>query len=245
MAAPAFVGAAAAAYDGTTAWPTSLPISASTPSGVQDGDRVLCVVTTFADSNITPTVPTPTNWTFVNSNVANPIGQHLGVWMFSARWGADTKDQLVAPTSTVTAGRSWRLQCMAWRPSKPFNQSAMAFTTGNLSLASPPIGNSYGAPDGATIVEVQITRNGEFTGALSGFYGNLTPTLRVDQASVPLRGGALRMVDASISQNISSNTGTWSRTYTGSTVSTVFLGAIEAAEFDPTPGGWSVGRIEY
>lgn len=245
MAAPTFVGSGPVAYDAGNAWPTSLAISTSTPTNVKDGDRVLLVVTTFADVNLTVTMPTPTGWTFVNAQAANPIGQHLGVWMFSAQWGPDTKDQLVAPTSGAAASRSWRLQCLAWRPSKPFNQSGVAFTTGNLSLVTPSISNIYGANDGSTIVEVQVTRNGGFTGALSGFYGNLTPTLQLDQPAVAGRGGALRVLDATTSSNLTSNSGSYSRTFTGSTISTVFIGAIEAAVFDPVPGGWVVGRIAY
>lgn len=240
LPSPTFVGAGPAAYDGTVAWPDSIAISDSTPVNIKDGDRVLCVVTTYADANINDVVvPTPTNWTLVDSQVSNPSYQHLGVWLFSARWGDETKNQLVQPTSSNADGRSWRLQCMAWRPSKPFNETSIGYAVGTFDLNIPPIGNSYGANSGSTPVLVQVTRNGGFTGSLSGFYGNLTPTLRVDQAAIAGRGGALRMADASTTGNFSSGSGSWARDYSGSTVSIGFLGIIEAVEYDPSPKVYS------
>lgn len=247
MAAPTFVGSGPVAYDAGNAWPTSLAISTSTPTNVKDGDRVLLVVTTFADVNLTVTMPTPTNWTLLDTRQVNPVGQHLGLWIFSARWGADTKDQLVAPTSTAAPGRTYRLQCLAYRPSKPAVTLAgsIAGATGNISFSASPQSNQYGSNDGSTVLLIQATRNGEFTGTLSGFYALLPYSIRLDQTSVAARGGALRVADGTTTTNYTSGSSTWSRAYTGSTTSLATIVVIEAAVFDPMPGGWVVGRIAY
>lgn len=246
MPAPTFVGAGPAAYDLVDAWPASLPISASTPAGVADGDRVICVVTTFATEFLTVTMPTPIGWTLVDSGAVNVASgpQHLGTWIFTARWGADVKDQLVQPTSNAAASRSWRLQCMAWRPSKPIARSVKAGDIGNFYISTPGTSNVYGPNDGSTAVLVQVTRNGGFTGTLGGFYALVPYSVRVDQAAILNRGGALRMADGSTTQNFTSTFGSWSRSYTGSTYSLVFGLIIEAPVFDAV-GGWAVGRIAY
>jgi len=253
MTAPAFVGAGPVAYDATTAWPTSLAASDSTPVGVQNGDRVVCFVTTFADDTMTVSLNAPTNWTVVDYAQLNQPGQHIGLWVFTARWGPDTKDSLVAPTSATTTGRSWRLQCAAWRPSKPVNLSvsppahAITSNLNNFTFSAGPIQNGFGTyGGGGTVVMAQVTRNGSFTGALPSFFSSLPYTLQVDQAAVASRGGAFRVVDGVTTGNYTSSSGVYDRSFTGQTLSMAALFVIEAAEFDPpVVTGWSVDRIRY
>lgn len=166
MVTPAFVGAGDAAYDPVVAWPTSIAMSASTPANVRDGDRVVCFVTSFAEASLTVTLPTPTNWTLVETRQLNQLSQHLGLWVFSARWGSDTKDQLVSPTAAPATGYTWRLQCAAWRPSKPVGSNALTHqitsAVNSFPLESGPISSLYAAY-GTTVVTGQITRNGSYT----------------------------------------------------------------------------------
>jgi hypothetical protein len=252
MSSPAFIDASPYVEDPTYAWPSTLTVTSSdVPAGVATGDRLLLLVPA-----ITSNAPsfhhfhvTHPEWTTVTS-VGQPGAGSPYLAVFTARNTAAAFPVTIEShtiSHTLLADhvgdiyRRWGAVIAAWSPSSTITTSQIGSASGTTPIPSVNLTTPTFAADGVAIAVALLS--GGFYGAhtVNGFteQGDRSPTWH---AGYP---ATLKIADKAMTAGSGTSGIRWSHTPAGSTAGYVLLTLDDPDPPIVTPGGWSVGMIQW